>query len=66
MLAEPGAQLALLGTAAGEQQVQARLDAARPQEALGEQVDALLAGQAARVEDPQLAREGARLGLLRG
>ena len=55
MLAEPRPQLRLLGAATGEQQVQPRVGRARPQEALGEQVDALLAGEAAGVEDLDLA-----------
>ena len=62
-LAEPRAQLLLLGAAAGEQQVQARVDGVGAQEALGEQVDALLAGQPARVEDLELAGEGLAVGL---
>ena len=55
-LAEPRPQLALLGPAAGEQQVQPRVGLVRPQEALGEQVDPLLAGQATGVENLDLAR----------
>ena len=63
MLAEPRAQLRLLGAAAGQQQVQARVGAMGAQEALGQQVDALLAGEAAGVEDLDLARVGVAVGL---
>ena len=63
MLAEPRPQLLLLGAAAGEQQVQPRVGVVGAQEALGEQVDALLAGEAAGVEDLDLAREGVAVGL---
>ena len=66
VLAEAGAQLALLGTAAGQQQVQPWIGLAGTQEALGEQVDALLAGEAAGVEDLELAREGRRARALAG
>ena len=55
-LAELRAQLLLLGAAAGEQQVQPRVDGVGAEEALGEQVDPLLAGQPAGVEDLELAR----------
>ena len=63
VLAEPRPQLALLRAAAGQQQVQARVGAARAQEALGQQVDPLLAGQPAGVEDLDLARVGVAVGL---
>ena len=43
--------------------MQPRLGLVRPQEALGEQVDALLAGEAAGVEDLDLARIGLAVGL---
>ena len=52
MLAEALAQLALLRAAAGEQQVQARVGFVGAEEALGQQVDPLLAGQAARRRGP--------------
>lgn len=63
MLSQPGAQLVLLGATAGEQQVQARVGLAGAQEALGKQVDSLLAGQAAGVEDLDLAGEVLARGL---
>jgi hypothetical protein len=62
-LAEPLAQLAFLWTAAGEQEVQARVGGVGAEEGLGEQVDALLAGQPPRVEDLDLAGEGVAVGL---
>ncbi len=54
-VAEALAQLPFLGAAAGEQEVQPRIGRPRSQEALGQQVDALLAGQATGVEDLDLA-----------
>ena len=48
MLAEALAQRVLLGAAAGEAQVQARVALAGGEEGVGEQVGALLAGQPAR------------------
>ena len=61
--AEPLAQLGFLGTAAGEQQVQARIGLVGAEEGLGQQVDSLFAGQAAGVEDLDLAWEGVTVGL---
>ena len=52
MLAEALAQVLLLGTAAGEAEVQARIAGACGQEGVGEQVGALLAGQAAARRAP--------------
>jgi hypothetical protein len=54
-LAEPCPQLRFLRPTAGKQQVQPRIRPMRQQEALGEQVDPLLAGEAAGVEDLDLA-----------
>ena len=48
VLAEPLAQRVLLGAAAGEHEVQARVALARGEEGVGEQVGALLARSAAR------------------
>jgi hypothetical protein len=53
--AKAGTELTLLGAAPGQQQVEARIGIARPQEALGQQVDPLLAGHPAGVEDLDLA-----------
>ena len=63
VLAEPLAQLRLLGPASGEQQVQAWVMAPCPQEGLGEQVDALFLRQPARVQHPQHAGEAAGVAL---
>ncbi|MGN6257493.1 MAG: hypothetical protein ACTHN3_07055 [Solirubrobacterales bacterium] len=43
--------------------MQTRVGGVRAQEALGEQVDALLTGEAAGVEDLDLTGEGIRVGL---
>ena len=50
--AEPGAQRGLLGPAAGEHELEPRVARLRGEEGVGEQVDALLARQPARVQHP--------------
>ena len=61
-LAKPLPQLAFLGTAAGEQQVQTGVRGVGAEESLGQQVDPLFAGQTPRVEDLDLAGEGTAVG----
>ena len=55
LVADAHAQALLLGAAAGEDEVQARVAAARVEERVGEQVGALLDGEASGVEDVELA-----------
>jgi hypothetical protein len=55
VLSQAETQLLFLRTTAGEQQVEPGIDRPRAQEALGEQVDSLLAGQATGVEPLDLA-----------
>ena len=55
MLAEALAQRVLLGAAAGQAEVQARVALARGEEGVGQQVGALLAGQPPGVEHAELA-----------
>src|ERR1700749_826017 len=57
LLPQSLAQLPFLGPAAGEQQMQQRVGGVGAEEALGQQVNSLLAGEAAGVEDLDLARE---------
>jgi hypothetical protein len=57
VLAQALAQRVLLGAAAGQAQVQARVSLARGEEGVGQQIGALLAGQPAGVEHAQLARQ---------
>ena len=55
MAPEPRAQRVLLGPAAGEHEVQPRVARAGGEEGVGQQVDALLLGQPAGVEDAHAA-----------
>ncbi len=64
-VAEPRAQLLFLGAAARQQQVQPGICGVGAEEGVGEQVDALLLREPARVEDLDLARVGVAVGLRR-
>src|SRR4029077_15049142 len=64
-VAEPGAQLRLLGTAAGQQQVQARVGLVGTEEGLGERDDPLLARLPSGVEDLDRSVVGVAVGLCR-